>query len=364
MSKFYSKLALKAFPYTPGEQPADRKYIKLNSNENPYPPSPSVGIAIQEEIHKLNLYSDPEATVLVKALANYHDVKEDNVFAGNGSDEVLAFAFAAFFAGKAILCPDITYNFYFTFAKYFESEFIEVPLLDDLSVNPADYNWERYKKLHPRSQFGGIVLPNPNAPSGIYMQLSDIEKIVQANPDGVVLIDEAYIDFGEESAASLIDQYDNLLIVQTFSKSRSLAGLRIGFAIGNAELIKGMKRIKDSYNSFTVDRLAMYGAVAALKDEDYFVEMKNRITATRETVTKKLQNAGFTLTNSKGSFIFMTHTDIPATYLYEQLKKEGVLVRHYKQPRINNYLRVSIGSEEEMNIFCDIIDKLITETKV
>ncbi len=361
MSKYYSKLAVQAVPYTPGEQPSDKKYIKLNTNESPYSPSPMAISAIQEEAAKLNLYSDPEAKVLVSALAEQYNVKAENVFAGNGSDEVLAFAFAAFFAGKAVLCPDVTYNFYFTFARYFEAEFIEVPIKDDFSVDIRDYRWANYRDNHPGSVYGGIVLANPNPPSGHYLELAEIEKLVDANRDGVVLIDEAYIDYGGETAASLIGKYDNLLVVQTLSKSRSLAGLRIGFAIGNEALIEGMNRIKNSYNSYTVDRLAMYGGAAAVKDKQYFEETRNRIIQTRDALSSKLVQAGFTLTNSKGNFIFVSHPDFSAEYLYDRLKEAGILTRYYKQPRINNYLRVSIGSEEEMDIFYNTIMQLVSK---
>lgn len=353
MHKYLTPLARKIEPYVPGEQPRDRKYIKLNTNENPYPPSDKVRAAVFEEISNLRLYPDPDSLKLVSAIASYYGVKNENVFVGNGSDEVLALAFPAFFSGRTVLFPDITYSFYPVYSRLFGARFREIPLSEDFSIVPEAYYCAN----------GGIIIPNPNAPTGKCISLNDIKKIVQNNNNmgGIVLVDEAYIDFGGESAVGLIDKYPNLLVVQTLSKSRALAGLRIGYAIGNRVLIDALNRIKNSFNSYTLDRLAMAGAAAAIEDRDYFSDICNRIVRTREWVAEELKLLGFEMPESKANFLFMRHKKKGAEEIFEKLKEKGILVRHFNKPRINNYLRVSIGTDDEMKLFIDALKEIVSD---
>lgn len=349
MSKYWSKLAAKLDPYVPGEQLKDKKYIKLNTNENPYPPSPKVLEAIRAAADgSLKLYPDPVAAELKGTLAEHYGLKSSQVFVGNGSDEVLAFAFMAFFnTDEEVLFPDVTYSFYPVYANIFSINYRLVPLEDDFTV-PAEkfFNSE-----------GGVIIPNPNAPTARAVTAKDIELILVNNKDKVVIIDEAYVDFGAESVVGLVDKHENLLVVQTLSKSRSLAGLRVGWAFGQDHLIDGLTRVKDSINSYTLDRLALAGAAEAIKDEDYFQETREKIMATRERITASLQNLGFKVIPSKANFIFITHERTPAEQIFKRLKEEGVLVRYFKKPGIDNYLRVSIGTDEEMDA---MIEKLVT----
>jgi histidinol-phosphate aminotransferase len=366
MKNFLSHLALGLEPYVPGEQPKDKKYVKLNTNENPYPPSAKVISAIQTAAtDQLRLYPDPESTELRTTIAAYFNeflksdsakLTADNVFMGNGSDEVLAFAFPAFFTGKSIVFPNVTYSFYPVYANLFKTEYREIPLLEDFSVQLEDY-----VDLASQKEFSadGILIPNPNAPTGKALSKAEVEKIVASNPDRVVVVDEAYIDFGGESVMDLVPSYDNLLVVQTLSKSRSLAGLRVGFAVGSQVLIDGLNRVKNSFNSYTMDRLAMAGAKAAILDEDHFNDTRKRIITTRERVVAKLEALGFAVVPSKANFIFISHATKPAAAFFAGLREQGVLVRYFNKPLIDNHLRVSIGTDEEMDVFLQSVEALL-----
>ena len=351
MSKYWSRIASAIEPYTPGEQPKDKKYIKLNTNESPYPPSPKVIEAITKAAcGDLKLYPDPTCDELRKTVADYYGLKKEQVFAGNGSDEILAFSFMAFFdPGRTILFPDISYSFYPVYAKLFNIDYKEIALDSDFSI-PV----EEFKKPN-----GGVVIANPNAPTGKYLELSYIEEILKSNMDHVVIVDEAYIDFGGESAVKLIDRYPNLLVVHTLSKSRSLAGLRVGFALGHEELICGLDKVKNSFNSYTLDRLAMAGAIEAIKDKSYFEKTRQMVMATRERVVEKLREDGFFVIDSRANFIFISHPRVAAQDIFLELKAKGILVRYFKRPRIDNFLRVSIGNDEEMDQFIKAISEIV-----
>ena len=353
MSQYWNERTHHLDPYVPGEQPQDQQYIKLNTNENPYPPSPLALAAMKGAVDdKLRLYPDPEAHALRATIGAYYQVDKEEVFLGNGSDEVLALAFQAFFQpGKAILFPDITYSFYPVYCNLFGLDYELVPLEDDFSI-PVE-------KLCGEN--GGVIFPNPNAPTGKALGLESIRQILARNPEQVVIVDEAYVDFGGESAVSLISEFPNLLVIQTFSKSRSLAGLRVGFALGNKELIEGLNRVKNSFNSYPLDRVAQAGAKAAIEDAAYFLETTNKVIQTRERVTHSLEEKGFHIISSKANFIFISHPNQDAEELYKGLKKHGVLVRYFNKPRINQYLRVSIGTEEEMEVFLKKIEELLSE---
>lgn len=333
-------MAKRAEPYVPGLQVNKPNIIKLNTNENAYPPSPKVLQAIQNETgEKLKLYPSPTVDELRESIASFNNLEANQVFVGNGSDEVLAFSFMAFFEpGRKIRYPNITYSFYPVYAKLFNIPYEEVPVNEDFTL-PTE------KFFHSE---GGVILPNPNAPTSIYLGLDHIEAILQNNPDQVVIIDEAYVDFAVASAASLINKYDNLLVIQTTSKSRSLAGLRVGFALGNESLIQALIRMKDSFNSYTIDRLALAGAKAAFDDVEYFRKITNKIIDTREKVTTQMEELGFTVLPSQANFIFVTHKKLRAKFLYEKLYEANILVRHFDQPQIDNYLRITIGTKENM----------------
>lgn len=340
MSKYLSEIAKQVEPYVPGEQPKDKKYIKLNTNENPYPPSPNIVSAINKSIKDLNLYPEPTTDKLREALADYYLLDKDQIFVGNGSDEVLAFSFMAFFnPGETILFPDISYSFYPVYAGVFKINYDLVEVEEDFSLSADSFSKENQ----------GIIFPNPNAPTSCYMNLENVEKILKTNTERVVIVDEAYIDFGGESAISLIDKYPNLLVTQTLSKSRSLAGLRVGFAFGSKELIDGLNRIKNSINSYTVDSLAMAGALESIKDIDYFKENTEKIINTRERVSVELKKIGFKVVDSSANFVFVTHKNFDAEDLFNKLKDNGILVRYFKKPKIDSYLRISIGTDEEMD---------------
>lgn len=355
MSRFWNERTHKLDPYVPGEQPQDQQYIKLNTNENPYPPSPRALIKMEETVgESLRLYPDPEASELREALASYYNVNINQVFVGNGSDEVLALSFQTFFQpGKPILFPDITYSFYPVYCNLFELDYQLVPLEDDFSI-PVE-------KMCGNN--GGVIFPNPNAPTGRYLELDDIRKILMGNREKVVIVDEAYIDFGGESAVTLIKEFPNLLVIQTFSKSRSLAGLRVGFALGSEELIEGLNRVKNSFNSYPLDRISQAGAKAAIEDELYFRKTTDQVISTRERVRNILENSGFKVIPSTANFIFIHHPERDAAELYALLKKQGVLVRYFNKPRINQYLRVSIGTDEEMDQFITKLEDVAKRTK-
>lgn len=352
MNKFWSETARRTEPYIPGEQLNDPTIIKLNTNENPYGPSPKVTEAIQSEMTRnLHLYPSSSADEPRAEIGRYYGLNQDHVFVGNGSDEVLAFSFMAFFEPHAtIRFPAITYSFYPVYAKLFNIPYEEVPLNRDFTIPVENFFGSE----------GGVIIANPNAPTGLYLDVAAIENIVVNNPDSVVIIDEAYIDFAPASAASLIKQYPNLLIVQTMSKSRSLAGLRIGFAIGDPGLIEALIRIKDSFNSYTIDRLALAGATAAIKDEVYFQETTQTIIRTREWLMPEMKKRGFHVLPSQANFIFVSHYKLSAALLYQHLKQQGILVRHFKKPEIDNYLRITVGSPEQMRSFLRTVDHILS----
>ncbi|MCX7923686.1 MAG: histidinol-phosphate transaminase [Clostridia bacterium] len=352
MSKYWSNIAKGVEPYVPGEQPKDKKYIKLNTNESPYPPSPKVLEAIKRAANEdLRLYPDPNCDELRQTIAQYYDLKKEQVFVGNGSDEVLAFSYMAFFnPGSTIFFPDISYSFYPVYSELFKVNYKLVPLDEEFDI-PLDKFFDKN---------GGIIISNPNAPTAKALSVESIEIILSQNEDSVVIVDEAYIDFGEESAVKLINTYPNLLVIQTLSKSRSLAGLRVGFALGSRELIEGLDRIKNSVNSYTLDRLALAGAVEAIKDEAYFQETRTRVINTRERVTAALKEMSFNVTDSKANFVFISHPKVQAECLFRQLREKGILVRYFNKPRIDNFLRVSIGSDEEMDCFLEAIREIIS----
>ncbi|SHG09598.1 histidinol phosphate aminotransferase apoenzyme [Ornithinibacillus halophilus] len=339
-------------PYVPGEQ-LEGQILKLNTNENPYPPSPSVLNAISNEMkHNLQLYPSPTVEQLreVIARASNTSLKKENVFIGNGSDEVLAFSFMAFFEpGKTIRFPEVTYSFYPVYSKLFNISYEEISLNRDFTI-PV----ERFFQSE-----GGVIFPNPNAPTSLFLSINKIEEIVQQNQDNVVIIDEAYIDFAQESAVSLLNKYDNLLIIQTTSKSRSLAGLRVGYALGHPDLIEGLTRIKDSFNSYTIDRLAIAGAQAAFEDKDYHQETIEKILKTREWVSIELKQLGFQVLPSQANFLFVSHYSLSAKSLYQALKLENILVRHFNKAPIDNYLRITIGKDNDMMELMKTIAKIL-----
>lgn len=350
MKEFWSSRIRDAVPYTPGEQPKDRKFIKLNTNENPYPPSPKVREAIQKAADEsLRLYPDPECLSLRRAIAKREGLKPEQVFCSNGSDEVLAFAFQAFFEPeREIVFPKITYSFYPVYTNYFGLKCRQVPMNPDFS-DPIDLLC---------GNNGGVVLANPNAPTGIAVELDVVEKLLRANPDVVVIVDEAYVDFGAESAVSLIDLYPNLLVVQTASKSRSLAGLRVGWAMGSENLINGLRCVRDSINSYTVDRIAMAGAVAAIEDETYFQENRAAVIRTRSWAAASLKEIGFTVLPSEANFIFVSFPGRSGEKLLAGLREKGILVRWWSDPQIKNWLRISVGTDEEMRALVKALKEL------
>ena len=343
MSIYWSQLVSQLDPYTPGEQPRDQQYIKLNTNESPYPPAPSVASTLKGfDFDGLRRYPDPQSTRLVNALAAYHGLTPAQVFVGNGSDEVLAHLFQAFFKkNEPILFPDISYSFYPVYCRLYQIEYRRPALLEDFSIDLRDYAVEN----------GGIIIPNPNAPTGIALPPPALRELLADNPESVVAIDEAYVDFGAESAVSLIDEFANLLVVRTYSKSRNLAGLRLGYALGHADLIEGLQRVKNSFNSYPIDSLAEAAALAALGDETYFQDCNRRIVASRERLTTELAGLGFEVFPSLANFVFVRHHGAAAEKLYLALKTAGILVRYFKSPRIDNCLRISVGSDDE----CDAL---------
>ena len=328
-------------PYVAGEQPKISNMIKLNTNENPYGPSDRVKEVLKEiDIEKLKLYPNSDGEELRHALADYHGLKDDQVFLGNGSDEVLALTFLTFFNGKEpVLFPNISYSFYPVYCDLYQMSYNEVLLDQDFKINVEDFK-------QPNS---GIIFPNPNAPTGVYMPLDQVEEILKANQDVVVIVDEAYVDFAGPSALELLDKYENLLVVQTFSKSRSMAGMRIGFAMGHPDLIRALNDVKYSYNSYTMNLPSLLAGVEAVKDKEYFEKTIEKIVATRERAKKRLTELGFTFPNSQSNFIFASHKSVPAGKIFEALKKEQIYVRYFKTPGLDNSLRISIGTDEEMD---------------
>ena len=355
MSEYWTELVHQLDPYVPGEQPLDQQTTKLNTNENPYPPSAEVAKAIQSHAHdNLRLYPDPESGSLKQALATYHNLDANQVFIGNGSDEVLAHCFQAFFKNlKPILFADISYSFYPVYCALYQIDYLIVALDNAFCIDPAAY----------RQPNGGIIIPNPNAPTGIAMSLDTIRELLDGN-DSLVIIDEAYVDFGAESAIELLADNANLLVVQTFSKSRSLAGLRLGYALGQPELIEGLNRVKNSFNSYPIGRLTSAAAIASLNDENYFQQCRTRIMTTRNWLYNELVNLGFEVLSSSSNFLFAQHRLHPASGLYLELKKAGILVRHFESERINNYLRISIGSEQECAALINTLKQLVNPAPV
>ena len=349
MSRFFSSRYASLTPYTPGEQPKDMQYVKLNTNESPFPPSPGVSRAVAEQCGKLQLYSDPESTVLRVKLAEVYGVKPEQVIVTNGSDEVLNFAFMAF--AENLIFPDITYGFYPVFAQLNNIPYEEIPLEEDFSIDPKDYV----------NQNKTIVIANPNAPTGLCLSLSDIEQIVASNSDNVVIIDEAYVDFGGESAVALVDKYDNLLVTMTFSKSRSMAGARLGFGIGSKALIADLNTIRYSTNPYNVNRMTEFAGAAALSENDYYMANCHTIMENRTWTTEQLQKLGFKVLPSKANFVFAKSPRISGEGLYLELKKRGILVRHFTKERIKDYNRITIGTKEQMEILISAITEILKE---
>lgn len=348
MEKLWKNNFRKITPYVPGEQSRDRDIIKLNANENPYPPSPAVIKAISDfDAQRLRLYPDANSMKLKSALADYYGVGTENIFVANGSDDVLAVAFQSFFnSEKPIAFPDLTYSFYPVWCELFGISYTTHRVGDDFRINPEDY----------RQSNGGVVIPNPNAPTSIGEGTDFVEKILEYNRDSVVIIDEAYVDFGGESSVPLTKRYENLLVTGTFSKSRSLAGLRIGYAVGSSELITVMEAVKNSYNSYTVDSLAIEAGAASIADDEYFRATCNKIINTRDRAIRELRGLGFIIPDSSANFIFATHPSLSMRDMFEQLKSKKIFIRYFSLPRIDNHVRISVGTDEEL-------DMLLSEIK-
>ena len=340
--RFWSPEVRELEPYVPGEQPKIQNLLKLNTNENPYPPSPKVVEAVQAVLHEqadaLRLYPDPDATALKQAIAKQQNIDVSQVFVGNGSDEVLAHIFKAFFLqDEPILYPDITYSFYPVYSQFFGTKTKEIPLNENFEIDVRDYTQPN----------GGVIITNPNAPTSIALSLAEIEQVLQANPDRVVVIDEAYVDFGAESVVSLINRYENLVVCQTTSKSRSLAGLRVGFAIAQSHLIAALEAVKNSFNSYPIDRFAIAAAVASFEDQAYFEEQCQKVITSREKLVRDLTVLGFNVLPSKANFIFATHSQHDAGQLAQKLREQGIIVRYFNKPRINQFLRITVGTDEQ-----------------
>lgn len=346
MSRFFSSKYKKLLPYTPGEQPQDMQYTKLNTNESPFPPSPKAIECMKAAADKLNLYPDPECRELTKAVADNLGVEADEVLLTNGSDEILNFAFMAFCDNGAVF-PDITYGFYPVFAELNSVPYTEIPLKDDFTINVSDY--EGIGKT--------VFIANPNAPTGIILPVSDIERILQSNPDSVVVVDEAYVDFGGESCVGLIHKYDNLLVTQTFSKSRSMAGARLGFGVGCKQLIRDLNTIKYSTNPYNINKMTMAAGLGTMSDEEYTIKNCRTITENRAYTAKELEKLGFSLTPSSANFLFAKHESVSGAEIYAVLKKSGVLVRHFDKSRISEYNRITIGTREQTDRLLEVLRK-------
>lgn len=349
----WEKNVRKVVPYVPGEQPNKQNMIKLNTNECPYPPAPGVQKAIEEmNYNDFRLYPDASTTLLVDELAAYYQVKKEQIFVGVGSDDVLAMAFMTFFnSDKPILFPDVTYSFYDVWADLYRIPYKTCALTEDWHINPQDYKQEN----------GGVIFPNPNAPTGLEESQETIEEIIRANPDVIVIVDEAYVDFGGKSVLPLINKYENLLVVQTYSKSRAMAGMRIGYAFGSEKLIKYLNDAKFSFNSYTMNRPSQILGAEALKDKEYFESTVQKIINTRERVKKELRNLGFSFPDSKANFVFASHESVPAEEIFKALKEADIYVRYWNKPRINNSLRITIGTDEEMDVLIAFLRKFLAE---
>ncbi|OUP23232.1 histidinol-phosphate transaminase [Gemmiger sp. An194] len=352
MSRFFSSRYAALTPYTPGEQPQDQDYLKLNTNESPFPPSPGVAAAVAAQCGKLQLYSDPQCAGLRRALAKRYGVKPANIMVGNGSDEVLDLAFCAF-AGeeRPLYFADVTYGFYPVFAAKNRLPYEVIPLKEDFTIDPADYFGKN----------GVAVIANPNAPTGLALGLDAIEAILKANPDGVLIVDEAYVDFGAESAAALLDRYDNLLVVRTFSKSRSMAGARLGFAIGCEALIADLETLRYSTNPYNVNRMTLAAGEAALAEDDYYMDNCRRIAAIRDKVAGQLEAMGWRVLPSKTNFLFAASLKLGGKAMYQALRQKGVLVRHFDAPRTRDFIRITIGDEAQMERFVNTVKEIEKE---
>jgi len=355
-SSYVSPVLERLVPYVPGEQPKISQLVKLNTNENPYPPSPRVVAAISQAAQQgLQLYPDPESTALRQAIASHLGLAEQHVFVGNGSDEVLAHAFFAFFQhGRPLLMPDISYSFYKVYCALYSIAVQTVPLREGLRLDVADY------ALASGQSVAGVVIANPNAPTGMGLPLADIEQLLRQHPTSVVLVDEAYVDFGGESAVALIARYPNLLVVHTLSKSRSLAGLRIGYACGQAHLIEALARVKNSFNSYPLDRLAIAGGVAAFEDVAYFEHTRQHVMSSREGLMLALEDLGFEVLPSQANFVFARHPAHGAEAVAAGLRTHGVLVRHFKQSRIDQYLRISVGTPQQCDALLQALAQVLS----
>jgi histidinol-phosphate aminotransferase len=352
MSKFWSDIVHKLTPYVPGEQPKLQNLVKLNTNENPYGPSDQVIRALQAVANEnLRLYPDPNSDKLKAAIAKYYDLKSEQVFVGNGSDEVLAHVFQALLKqSRPLLFPDISYSFYPVYCGLYDIEFEQIPLNESFEINVTDYD-------RPN---GGIIFPNPNAPTGVPLPLSEIEKLLKSNTESVVVIDEAYVDFGTESAVKLINTYSNLLVTQTLSKARSLAGLRVGFALGHKDLIEALIRVKDSFNSYPIDRFAEAGTIAAMQDKAYFEQTRQKVMASRAALILALRALDFEVLPSGANFIFAKHKIKSGAELTEKLREKSIIIRHFKTPaRIANYLRITIGTDAQSNQLIDALTLIL-----
>jgi len=349
-SPYWSGFVAGLDPYVPGEQPKDQNLIKLNTNENPYPPSPKVlEVLGKDTVDLLRLYPDPTSSALKQVIAKVNHLQSEQVFVGNGSDEVLALAFMTFFKqGKPLLYPDITYGFYQAYCRLFDIEVDVIPLADDFSIDFSAYD-------RPN---GGIIFPNPNAPTSLLKPLSEIEALLKHNTDSVIVVDEAYIDFGGVSAASLVDTYPNLLVIQTLSKSRSLAGIRVGFALGHAKLIEGMERVKNSFNSYPVDRMAEASAIAAMNDTAYFNETVAKVIATREWASEQLKALGYDVLPSKTNFLFARPSRQEAEFVFKALREKNIVIRYFQRPRIDGYVRITVGTDAEMQALVDALREI------
>lgn len=352
MSRFISERFAQLSSYVPGEQPQDKSYIKLNTNESPYPPAPQVVEAVNvKEINDMRLYSDPECKKLRNAIADCYKVSPENIMVGNGSDEILSFAFMAFCDENiGVSYPDVSYGFYPVFAELYGLPKRENPLCDDFSISAEDYF----------NSGTTVVIANPNAPTGICLSLADIEAIVKSNSENVVVIDEAYIDFGGDSAIPLTEKYDNLLVVQTFSKSRSLAGARLGYAVGNKELIADLEKLRYSTNPYNVNRLTLLAGAAALSNAAYYDKNNSIIIQTRDYTGEKLIELGFELTDSKANFLFARHPKLKGKDLYQGLRERGILVRHFEKPRISDYVRITVGTKDQMDSLLNSLKEMLT----
>jgi len=351
MSKFLSNRHSGLNAYVPGEQPADLEYIKLNTNESPYPPPPGVVAAVTKaEIEKLRLYPNPDGTKLIKKIAEAYDVLPENIIIGNGSDELLAFAFLAFCDDtNTVIFPDITYGFYPVYAEIFNIPYEQIPLKDDLSIDICDY-----------TNIGkNIVLANPNAPTGIAISVSDIEKIAASNPENILIIDEAYVDFGAQSAVLLIKKLDNLIVMHTYSKSRSMAGARMAYAIASAALVEDLNKMKYSFNPYNVNRLTQIMSEAALNEEEYYTQKRREISETRSYTSARMKELGFSMTDSKANFIFAKHPKVGGYEFYTELKARGILIRHWNKPRLSEYTRITIGTRAQMELFLTAVEEIL-----